>query len=86
MTSSISFNIDNLNLSKINIIQDKEAINRVIPLPPSLVQEKKLQWFLTDEIHTNYTIKGDHWGKWYAEFWLHIPQLVDTSVNSNEGI
>jgi len=43
MTSSISFNIDNLNLSKINIIQDKEAINRVIPLPPSLVQEKKLQ-------------------------------------------
>ena len=29
--------IDNLNLSNLNIIQDNEAINRVVPPSPSLV-------------------------------------------------
>ena len=34
MASSLSFNIDNPHLSNLNVIQDNEAINRVVhPFP-----------------------------------------------------
>ena len=33
MASNLSFNIDNPNPSDMNILQDNEAINRVIPPP-----------------------------------------------------
>ena len=37
MTSTLSFNIDNLNLSNLNITQGNEAINRVVLPPSSLI-------------------------------------------------
>ena len=48
MASSLSFNIDNPNL---HILQDKKAINRVVPPLPKLV--------LANEIQANYEIRRE---------------------------
>jgi len=61
MASSLSFNIDNPNL---HILQDKKAINRVVPPLPKLV--------LANEIQANYEIRRETARIWFAGFWLHI--------------
>jgi len=56
MTSSLFIQIDNPNL---NIVQDNEAINKVVPPFLNLVLAN-INKDLTNEIQTNCTIKGDH--------------------------
>ena len=66
-----------------NIIQDNEAINRILPPFLGLALANRIRRILPNEIQINYTIKGGPLEKMVClKFWLHIPSLGENIEQS----
>jgi len=63
ITSDLFIQIDNPNISNLNIIQDNDAINRVVPPFLRLVLANRITRIISDEIQANCIIKGGPLGK-----------------------
>ena len=63
IASSLSIQIDDLNLLNLNIIQDNKGINRVVPPFPSLILANRITRIIPNEIQANCTIKRGSTGK-----------------------